>query len=90
MDLDKLLPVQIGNRTQILALAIAVLAILQAAGLITPEHFSQCLAILAPLGAATLAAKIERPQGAPPPPALTIVAPAPAAPVPPNPPTSVP
>ena len=62
--LDKALPVQVGNRTQLLMLAVAALALANVFGLISPEHFAKAVEVLAPLGAATFAAKIDR-QNAP-------------------------
>lgn len=58
--LDKAFPFLVGNRTQFLAFAYAVLRILSIFGVIAPEQVDQVGEVVRPLATATLAAKLSR------------------------------
>lgn len=58
--LDKLLPLFVGNRTELLATGIAGLQIAAAFGAVDKAAADETSKILAALGAGTLAAKLQR------------------------------
>src|SRR5262245_28003829 len=59
---DRVAPILVGSRTELLALAVLLLKIASDLGWISPETFTLLSGILWPAGAATLAAKIGRLQ----------------------------
>jgi hypothetical protein len=58
--LDRLLPVAVGQRTQLAALAILVVQVLGWFGALSPDRTQEVTGVLAPLALATLAAKVDR------------------------------
>lgn len=58
--LDRILPVMVGNRTELLALVVAGLQIAAAFGGLDRTVVDELSRVLAALGAGTLAAKLQR------------------------------
>ena len=61
--IDRLFPFLVGHRTEAVIIIQALGMALQAFGLVTAEQMSRVTEIVAPLGLATLLAKVTRPPG---------------------------